>query len=64
MSHGFCTLSHSAEHLIFQRVQEIWSGQESVMDGLTEGGIDGLTEGRMDRLSQFLYSPLRFAVGD
>ena len=33
---------------IFQRVREIWSGQESVMEGQTDGRTDGQMEGRTD----------------
>ena len=48
---------------IFQRVQEIWSGQESV----TEGQMDGQTDGQIDRRTDeghFYNSPIRFVVGD
>ena len=33
---------------IVQRVQEIWRGQESVMDRMTDGLNDGWMDGRMD----------------
>ena len=39
---------------IFQRVQEIWSGQESVM----EGHADGLTDGQKKAIS-IIPHPLR-----
>ena len=51
LTYGFCTLTYSGEHLtqrlmkIFQKVQEIWSGQEIV----TEGQTDGRTDRRTDR---------------
>ena len=40
---------------IFQRVQEIWSGQDSVMEGQT----DGRTDGQMDRRTDegHFYNP-------
>ena len=40
---------------IFQKVQEIWSGQESV----TEGQMDGQTDGRMGRRTDegHFYNP-------
>ena len=53
---------------IFQRVQEIWSGQESVTEGLTDGRTyrrtDRRTDGQTDGRRPFLQSPIRFAVGD
>ena len=39
---------------IFQRVQEIWSGQESVRERQMDGQIDGQMDGQMDRRRPFL----------
>ena len=46
LTYGFCTSTHLRRTFdqslmeIFQRVQEIWSGQESVTEGQTDGQID------------------------
>ena len=39
---------------IFQRVQEIWNGQESVMEGQTDGLTDRQMDGQTDRRRPFL----------
>ena len=44
--------------IIFQRVQEIWSGQESVTEGQTNGQTDGQTDRQMKAIS-IIPHPLR-----
>ena len=46
---------------IFQSVQEIWSGQESVMEGQTDGRTGGWTDAQTKAIS---IIPIHFAAGD
>ena len=43
---------------IVQRVQEIWRGQESVMDLMTDGLNDGWMDGQMEGI-HITPNPLR-----
>ena len=63
LTYGFCTDSlrqtfDQSLMKIFQRVQEIWSGQESVTEGQRDGQTDRQTEGQTKAIS-IIPHPLR-----